>query len=212
MRIFFRYNVSFLFVATYVVAICFAKNLGGLTALLLIQPALIWLIVGLLYRYLPKSIRKASKENVYRVDGSRSAWRESQEAIAESQVRTHLYWVFIVVMLIGAWLALACDNLVSNHMTSVQLMFVGAVVLTWFIGSCYFVTYSYFRILKAFYLGIKLRNQVYLDFDIASVRSKFQSSPSDLATHLEGETETNVRDLDGPTLPNLDVVYRREDF
>ena len=30
MRIFFRYNVSFLFVATYVVAICFAKNLGGL--------------------------------------------------------------------------------------------------------------------------------------------------------------------------------------
>ena len=175
MRIFFQYNISWLFIATYLIALCFSKNLGSVTAFMLLQPVLIWLVVTLLYEFLPKGIRKTSHDNCFRVDGSQSVSRESREKRAVRKVHLDLYWVFIVVSFSGIWLLLAFDSLVPKSITNELFAVLMCVVITWVVAVCVFVVRFYLKILREFSEGIKNRSKQYIDIDLARIQNEFQT-------------------------------------
>lgn len=70
------------------------------------------LFIEVLVRCMPRSLRRASLENCYRVDGTVSERRQSREGKARNRLRRDLTAVFAYVLLIGNGFLFAIDRLV----------------------------------------------------------------------------------------------------
>ena len=167
-----RFSLSFLFVATYVVAVCMSKNLLGFTVVMMMEPVVIWTIVFILMRGIPRGIIKASNNNCYRIDGSVSDRRAATERNSISQVRWNLYFVLIVFCLASDWLYLAIDGFEWAGRFNSENSSLNGMVLTIYVSMFWLAIFfviilrSYHASLQALSLGIASRGKDYVALDL----------------------------------------------
>ena len=171
-----------LFIATYFVAVCMTENLGIFKFLVLLQPALIWLIVSMLYRGMPAAIRVASDENCFRMDGSRSLRRETREKVAMRKIRTDLYSVLTGIMLGGVWLFLIVNALIPTRYPFLEEFKIGFLTIgfSFLLASYFLLRFSYLRTLAIFYAGVRSRKEVYLSVDVARLQNERAFEPTQI--------------------------------
>ena len=107
-----QFNIGFILTITFAVAIFFAKDMSIWILLFSTQAFLILIVVGFLCRGIPTALCKTSRDNCYRIDGSKSSRREAREHIAKSKIRSDLFAILLIVALSGNLLALAIHSLV----------------------------------------------------------------------------------------------------
>ncbi len=167
-----QFPLSLFFLLSYCAAIFSTKNLSLWTILFLLQPFLIWMVVTVLHRGIPRTIREASKENAYRLDGSKSSRRASREQMEWNQVRFALYTISISATFSVDWLIL----LLNSDMIAVPWMtdFLPVVVtgaIGWLLLTMFFMRFAYLRILGDYYRGIRLRKDEYVECDVARLQA-----------------------------------------
>ena len=112
MRSHLQFNIGFLLTITLAVAFFFAKEVSVWILLLSTEAFLILMVIGFLFRGIPASLCKASRDNCYRIDGSISSRREKRERAARAKIRSDLFAILLIVALSGNLLALAIHSLV----------------------------------------------------------------------------------------------------
>ncbi len=112
MRSHLQFTIGFIFTMTFAVAIFLAKEVSIWILLLSTEAFLILMVVGFLFRGIPASLYKASRDNCYRIDGSISQRREARERAAKLKIRSDLFAILLIVALSGNLLAFAIHSLV----------------------------------------------------------------------------------------------------
>lgn len=168
----FQFSIGLLLLLSYCTAVCLTRNLDSWTVLFLLQPLLIWIVVSILLHGIPRRIREASQENIYRLDGSMSSRRESREQKKWKQVRFALYAVSIAATLSIDWLiVLLISDMIAATWAGKWKPLVIFGCGAWLIFTFLFVRISYLRILSDFYRGIRSRKSEYVNNDLGRLQS-----------------------------------------
>ena len=93
----------------YLIAILFAKQMGGLFVVMMSELLMIFIVAGLLYRNIPVSLLNASRDNCFRVDGTLSRRRNWLERKAAFKVFANLLAVIVLVAMAGNLMVLWID-------------------------------------------------------------------------------------------------------
>jgi hypothetical protein len=169
---FVSYRLAFLSVGTYGIAMCLTYRVGETLVILLALPIFIWMVVSLLYHGMPGPVLKASSENAFRADGTKSEQRSSIEQIARAGIRTTLYIAMTSIVMGSVWIAIAMSFIepIVNHEYFPE--FAIAVAVSWVVLSCLIIRWLYLRLLADFYDGVKRRSREYLEYDIARIQEE----------------------------------------
>ena len=97
--------------------------------LVLLQLAALGVVIELFVRFMPTALRRASQQNCYRVDGTRSDHRTYRERRAQNRLRRDMLAVLILVWLTGNALYFTVENTIApmgNVVTRVVQRLVGS--------------------------------------------------------------------------------------
>lgn len=173
----FQFSLSFLFLLSYAVAVSLSRSLGQWTLLFLLQPILIWMVVSVLQQGFPRTVRKASSENVYRLDGSRSARRAAREQGEWRRVRLALYAVSLNATFSIDWLILLINSeMMEGRLTLNYLPWIAIVVGSWLFFTMFFVRVAYLGIVGEFYRGVRLRKEDYFVSDVGRLHERYDGA------------------------------------
>ncbi len=173
-----QFSLSFLISLMIVSAIFFSRHLAAFSVVLLLQPILIWIVVTVLHFGIPRKILYASKNNCYRMDGSKSNRRVNAERVALREARINLYFVLYAVIAFGDLAYQVYDHFANTKQTEINPVAFGTIALElfaiWMIASCITIAMFYFAVIQLLYRGIEIRANEYMDADIKRVQRKFQ--------------------------------------